>query len=471
MAAPGATGAKPTSEGHEYDHKHHEHWHVGETERESKCYKLFDFGVLETWKKAKKELCMPGSDPDDSALTCRVMRHPRLNAPTAPHTICDGRNVILDPKKLTPAKCCRHRPNYMCDGGATYHHYQHGAFKARCALSGGRLDLNNFPADHLKDIFDSFNAVDAWEQKPAADEARGLLTRADTPVTMMVTREKGEHVNMYHTLTDWYMGWQTLKALSIDPKTVQVVLLDAHPAGPLDSFWDHVLSRGKPMRRVAQLEKPMLMRRPVWSPPGYTNILLGKNWDDCRKPMRMMEAFVAAVDDAYDAPHSRSVDVIKILFISRKPYEKDWVDHKFIGRQISNEDAVLGAIRAVPGVEVRVVDFAHVKLDEQIRMAGSSDVLIGMHGAGLAHCLWLPAWGAVVEMGSRARLGVFFDKIAHWAGIQFENWINQNPNNFRKDSKGDYTKVDIMSLMPYVKRAVDNTRSRKRKIFSGESGG
>ena len=60
----------------------------------SKCYKLFDFGVLETWKKAKKELCMPGSDPDDSALTCRVMRHPRLNAPTAPHTICDGRNVF-----------------------------------------------------------------------------------------------------------------------------------------------------------------------------------------------------------------------------------------------------------------------------------------------------------------------------------------------------------------------------------------
>ena len=82
---------------------------------------------------------------------------------------------------------------------------------------------------------------------------------------------------MCRALTDWYMGWQTLKALNIDPKTVQVVLLDAHPAGrSTPSGITSCRAGNRCPRRVAQLEKPIRVRRPVWSPPGYTNILLGK---------------------------------------------------------------------------------------------------------------------------------------------------------------------------------------------------
>mmetsp|Transcript_13408 Transcript_13408/g.32878 ORF Transcript_13408/g.32878 Transcript_13408/m.32878 type:complete len:610 (+) Transcript_13408:224-2053(+) len=468
-----------THAGHEMDHKHHEHWHTGETERSHPCYRLFDFGFLEHWKEQLRPICTPGegeqsgvpviltpSDPAPSTLPpgglqCRKTVHPRLNAPTAPHTICDGKNVVFNPRQLTAAKCCKHRPGYMCGGKATYHHYAKGAFQASCNIvdtnpSGRGVNLANFPADHLKDIFDS------WE--PSNKRAPNT-TVAEAAVTMFVTREKGEHVNMYHTLTDWYMAWQTLRVIGVAPGAVQVIILDNHDPGPLDGFWDQVISRGAPMRRAAKLEAPILAPRAVWSPPGYSNMLLGKNWNDCKRPMRMMEAFVADVDDAYEGAHNNNLETLKILFIPRRPYVTDQVDHKFVGRQIDNQDEVIEFIKKYPGVELNVVDFAHIPLKDQIHAAASSDAMIGMHGAALAHSLWLPSWGGLLEMGSRANLGMFFHKIARWAGIHYENWINPNPRNYREDSLGDYTKVDLESLEPNLQRMLEAVKKRKEAAF------
>jgi len=477
--------------GHENDHKHHQHRHTDETLRSDKCYKLFDLGFLEHWKEKNKPICKPQSSSiapplstssganGDSAipgtlppgsLQCRVTKHPRLNAPTAPHTICDGTNVLFDPSLLGPAKCLRHRPNYMCGGKPSYHHYARGAFKSNCQVvsgegepASGSIGLHNFPADHLKDIFDSFAAL------PTSDDA--FQTPNDTviasaPVTMFVTREKGEHVNMYHTLTDWYMAWQTLRVIHVSPDAVQVILLDNHSPGPLDSFWNKVISRGAPMLRSAEMTSPVLMPRVAWNPPGYSNMLLGKNWNDCQKPMRMMEAFVADVDDAYEGAHSHDLETMKVLFISRRPYVTSHVDHKFVGRQIDNEEEVIKAVKALGDVEVSVVDFAHMKLEEQVHTAAASDIIIGMHGAALAHSLWLPSWGGLVEMGSRKNLGMYFHKIARWAGIHYENWINPHyPGSFRKDSDGDYTSVDMSSFLPYLERTLAAVQKRKRAAF------
>lgn len=35
---------------------------------------------------------------------------------------------------------------------------------------------------------------------------------------------------------------------------------------------------------------------------------------------------------------------------------------------------------------------------EQLKIVQNTDILIGMHGAGLTHMLFLPAWAAVFEV-------------------------------------------------------------------------
>ena len=60
----------------------------------------------------------------------------------------------------------------------------------------------------------------------------------------------------------------------------------------------------------------------------------------------------------------------------------------------------------VTGTSLSHVDHRQVSFDwndkrpigEQIRKMAETDVFVSMHGAGLAHMMWLPTWAAVFEV-------------------------------------------------------------------------
>eukprot|EP00494_Astrolonche_serrata_P034333 UN34602 len=125
--------------------------------KENVCDKYFDYGLLTTWQKdSEKDMpCMPSTEGEDKIqhsglVQCVRMKHPYLNPATAPHVVCQGKNVVLDPTRIKKAYCLKHRKGYMCDGPDSYRQYKSGAFSALCQH---RIKLKNFPADHFKDIF------------------------------------------------------------------------------------------------------------------------------------------------------------------------------------------------------------------------------------------------------------------------------------------------------------------------------
>lgn len=70
-------------------------------------------------------------------------------------------------------------------------------------------------------------------------------------------------------------------------------------------------------------------------------------------------------------------------------------------RHILNHDELSIALRALPNVEIMTVryDFEDkVDFEAQISNMISADILVGMHGSGLTHALWMPPWAAVVEL-------------------------------------------------------------------------
>ena len=51
-----------------------------------------------------------------------------------------------------------------------------------------------------------------------------------------------------------------------------------------------------------------------------------------------------------------------------------------------------GSIRA------RRVELSEYSIDEQLQLIATTDVLVGMHGAGLTHAVFLPDWAGVFEL-------------------------------------------------------------------------
>jgi hypothetical protein len=56
-------------------------------------------------------------------------------------------------------------------------------------------------------------------------------------------------------------------------------------------------------------------------------------------------------------------------------------------RLITNLDEIIASLRNIPNVMVTAMDFASLPLVEQIKLAHSASVLVGMHGAGNVHMI------------------------------------------------------------------------------------
>lgn len=75
----------------------------------------------------------------------------------------------------------------------------------------------------------------------------------------------------------------------------------------------------------------------------------------------------------------------------------------FIGENVGlSEYEVLGVLHweYADRLSLRIVDFAALSFDEQVQIGHSTDLLIGTHGAGLTHMLWMVPGSAVVEIST-----------------------------------------------------------------------
>lgn len=91
-------------------------------------------------------------------------------------------------------------------------------------------------------------------------------------------------------------------------------------------------------------------------------------------------------------------------------------------RRILNEDHLLAALRSIPRVAAVRAEFTfRTPFLEQLELIQATDVLIGMHGSGLTHSLFLPDWAAVFELFNCGDADCYFD-LARLRGIAYYTW-------------------------------------------------
>ena len=167
---------------------------------------------------------------------------------------------------------------------------------------------------------------------------------------------------------------------------------------------------------------------------------------------------------------------IVITYMSRRP-SKEWPEKKYcdsqnsfflcelwanfgerkLGRMIRNDPEVVAALKSLekktyPNVDriiVNDVDYNVLSFEEQILTDLKTDIMIGPHGAGLMHNIFMRDRAALIELFiDGSGVNRHFHNLANWFGRTYNGVSASNP-------------ISINSLLHDVENAIQNIDTSK----------
>jgi glycoprotein 2-beta-D-xylosyltransferase len=283
------------------------------------------------------------------------------------------------------------------DEKAEFPKYTKGAF---VTLKGINMTSDRSNFHYLKDVMNNVQV-----QK----EGELTCTRRIPGLTLMITRY--EYCNAYHTMTDWFNAFLALPEFQW--RNVTVVFLDGHPQGKLDSVWSTLF--GNVMYAKQLPAGGVCFDHVTMIPPGYSSVLWpqGRAFTGLNRCPSMMEAFVKFFVQGHGLQNVQKQPG-RVTVIDRIPYlAHPRSKPKNSERMVQNFEDIAVAVRNVTGVtKVQVVQFEKMSFHEQLRTIRETHVLIGNHGAGMAHLLFMQDFTFVLE----------FNQPASRMFVDFANW-------------------------------------------------
>ena len=295
---------------------------------------------------------------------------------------------------------------------AEFYSYDMGCFQLSCS---NRLDYYFDLPHHLAEYL--FNT-----KTQNVDVKR--FDKKVHDLTIVVTRY--EYANIYHTMTDWYNAFLLMNFFNSTQQQTAILLVDGHPKGALDDTWSVLFSR---VDRVSSLAERTKYSKMVWNIVGYNSMFLQHDRND----LPLMEQFRKFFLQSHGImnQHSLNCQKVKIVFLWRR----DYVAHPrnpsgAVSRKIRNERRLLQAVKRaykqhyIAGIQIDLFD-----MQQQLQIISDTDVLIGMHGAGLTHTAFLPKHAALIELVPNYWNNMdHFLSIARWRRLWYERWVNTDPH-------------------------------------------
>lgn len=177
-----------------------------------------------------------------------------------------------------------------------------------------------------------------------------------------------------------------------DLSHARIVFEDDDEELPFEEWWQLVLGNGQSTSRRSDLEPgcfDVVLPLPGSSSPMYTALFDSQFHRSCRESS-LVHALQRRMLRHYGlgTPNKSPSPVPLITIIDRKATRKIWDFERILNLAKSH----------FPGANVTAVDFAQLSLRDQIDLATKTDILVGIHGAGLTHSLWLNPKAAVIEI-------------------------------------------------------------------------
>lgn len=236
--------------------------------------------------------------------------------------------------------------------------------------------------------------------------------------------------NLYHTLCEWYNVYVVSKLLKLEPKTVDILFMDDRPPGLMDDTWNILFGK---VTRYEELPVGAVYRNLIWNVIGYESAL---NFHSL-KTIPYVDDFHKFFISSFGIHEPRVLDCknLHVTVIWRRDYmshpERKNETGGLIHRKILNEKEVLDIVKfKFRDHQIRDIILENMSMKEQIELISDTDLLIGMHGAGMAHVMFLPAHAAVFEtFPNYWGFLQHFKAFSRWRGIKYLGWQNSDPKN------------------------------------------
>lgn len=201
----------------------------------------------------------------------------------------------------------------------------------------------------------------------------------------------------------------------------------------------------------------------IYGPAAPTTIC---SWDHpCKRTalVRAYSDFVIRTLGLHNVTHyasARPKKEVVITYMSRRP-SKEWPEKKYcddeksffrcalwanfgprsLGRMVRNDQEVINALHRLESesfangavVKITAVDFNVLSFKEQIAVDLQTDIMVGPHGAGLMHNIFMRDRASLIELfvdGSGANR--HFHNLAGWYGRKYEGVSMSNPVNIEE---------------------------------------
>lgn len=367
------------------------------------------------------------------------------------------------------------RVDSFCIARSAFLDHEEDKFEVNCRMRDWSIPelreiphVTEFPAysygSGTKHVFDSYidigrQELSQFSKAEAIENCKGTALGA----TVLVQRTGTD--DTWDSLTEILSFQLSMDVLwmaaersgtAFDLKTVQVVFTDKAVEGPFFHMW--TLFNNKIPIRYADWKQTAIASCPhdvIIPLPGGSNPL----WDGKSTSLDCHDSALLATFSKRVWKHFS----IRVLTDTSRPLIMTIIDCKpsdtTLGSGFQGVDKLIKRTRSrYPKVLTRVVDLCKLSLEDQVKIASSTDIMVGAHGPAMIFGMFMPENGAMVEILPKGLTYYMYRNLAKLKGHRY--FSGHTADEILGDWQGDGLKIADSEWMTLIDDAVGSMENR-----------
>lgn len=365
---------------------------------EKDCENRYGLELVNKWRNKKQTWCKSATEE----LTCYPYHqvHKQKDG-RGLDLICEATNFIIDFSKISGNPSDGHVKPHK---GSEYLQFAPGSLLSDCTKTEHYKD-RLFMSHHSRQMRTFQSGHSAAPTKEDATE--------EAPTYLLARDEDCE--NSFHSTADFMNMLLVDKVLDVDTSTQQVVLFDKFSNGPYIELIQKAYSPNNPVKRHTHYAgKKVRFKKLIFHLESNAGLIFPKvaNPDPLRcYGASLFDAYRRFILNAFNLLHVQPPVVPQVTLTLRHRAQ-----HKNVGRVMSNEQEVVEVLKRGNMMDLKVVDTATMSLTEQLTLIRATNVLVGVHGAGLMYIMFAAEEAVLVEIHPSYRQDRHFRHAARMTG-------------------------------------------------------